>query len=157
MGRAEAVRQLTNARKQFCGLGTRKVKLLLNVRVRRCPLARALRLALEIEDASSVAKKYGGQWRYTYYEKKQHLIYELIGIFKEQGWMYGKQRSDGGYPRFIVYFELPGCEQISFHTDLDAEVQDYPHQWDGKQHSTLPKLERAIAQLLKLEVAHGNR
>jgi hypothetical protein len=36
-------------------------------------------------------------------------------------------------------------------------MPDYTKPWDGKQHSTLGKLEAAITQLLKLERAYANR
>jgi hypothetical protein len=148
MGRSEAVRRLTRAREQFCGLGTRKAKLQLNRRALTCPVARALRLALEIEDASSLGKKYGGEWSYAYYEKKNDLIHQLITHFQAQGWIFGKHKSDGAGPKWIVYFEIPGCEQLSFHADLDVDIPDYPREWDGKVHSTLDKLEAAIKEVL---------
>ena len=52
-----------------------------------------------------------------------------------------------------MYFELPGMEQISFHINLsDDELKNYPIKnypkyngtWDGKENSTLSKLEDAI-------------
>ena len=149
MGRSEAVRQLTRARDAFCGIGTRKAKLRLNKLALRSPIARAYRLALEIEDASTLGKKYGGEWSYYHYEKKHLHIHELIILCQEQGWIYGKHKSDAFGVQWIVYFELPGCEQISFHANLDCECPDYAGQWDGKQHSTLNKLEAAITELLK--------
>lgn len=148
MGRSEAVRRLKQARAEFCGLGTRKVKLHLNRLAPSSPVARAFRLALEIEDASSMAKKYGGEWKHAYYEKKHLLIHDLIILFDEQGWTYGKHESETYQTQFIIYFEIPNCEQISFHANLDCEVPDYPAAWDGKTHSTLNKLERAITELL---------
>jgi hypothetical protein len=149
MGRSDAVRRLSRARDGFCGMGTRRAKLQLNRRAKVCPIARALRLALEIEDASTLGKKYGSStWGYRSYEKKQTLIHELIELCKQQRWEYGKHRTSDGGPRYIVYFHLPHCEQISFHTDLNVEVPDYLKEWDGKVNSTLDKLEAVVSKLL---------
>lgn len=138
-------------------MGTRRVKLRLNRLSRTSATARAFRLALEIEDCSALGKKYGGAWSYTYYEKKHALIHELIILFGAHGWTYGKHQSDAFHTRWIIYFELPGCEQISFHANLECECPDYAGKWDGKVHSTLNKLECAITELLKSEVLPDER
>lgn len=148
MGRSYLVRQLSDARVGFCGVGTRKTKLQLNKLARVCVIAKALRLALEIEDASTLGKKYGfSKWGYRSYERKHALIHELIDLCKEQRWVYGKQKNRSSGPSWIIYFEIPGCEQISFHCDLSIEVPDYVREWDGKVNSTLNKLEAAISML----------
>jgi hypothetical protein len=149
MGRREAVRRLSSAREQFCGIGTRRTKLQLNKLSKICGEARAFRLALEIEDASTLGKKYGfSKWGYRSYERKQALLSELIELCQQEGWEYGRHRNQDFGPRWIVYFHLPHCEQISFHADLDIEIPDYLKEWDGKTNSTLDKLEAAISQLL---------
>lgn len=144
MSRRELVNLLSDARENFCGLGTRKIKIRLN----KCTddTAKAYRLALEIEDCSTLGKKYRGDWSDRSYWKKSKLIEQLIVLAKLNSWPYGKHRSDGFGPRWVVYFELPGCEQISFHTNLERPetVDDYSGEWDGKRNSTLKKLETAI-------------
>jgi hypothetical protein len=150
MSNKTSVRQLQKARDDFCGIGTRLAKLRLNRIGRTSILARAFRLALEIEDKSALGKKYRGEWSDRCYAEKTKLIHDLIRIFQQQGWTYGKHAS-GTYPRWIIYFEIPGCEQISFHTDLTIEVPDYPKEWDRKTNSTLGKLEAAIREFLKDE------
>lgn len=153
MARGELVRQLSTAREEFCGIGTKRAKLQLNQFAKSNVIALAFRIALEIEDCSTLGKKYHGKWSDHYYEKKQEKIIELMNLCAEQNWIYGKHNSDLSYPKFIIYFELPGCEQISFHTDLqNPEIPDYPKDWDGKRNSTLGKLEAAISEILKDKV-----
>lgn len=49
-----------------------------------------------------------------------------------------------------VYFELPGCEQISFHFEKKGfYCNHYDSIWDGKENSTLLKLEACIKNMLK--------
>lgn len=149
MSRRALVRQLESARDHFCGIGTRKVKLQLNRIGANDALARAFRLALEIEDCSTQGKKYGrSEWSDEKYREKTELIEKLCRLCEIEGWLYGKHFSDNWQTKHIVYFELPGCEQISFHTNLSIEIPDYPKQWDGKTHSTLQKLEAAITAFL---------
>ena len=153
MSRGVLVRQLESARDNFCGLGTRKVKFHLNRQGEKHPIARAFRLALEIEDCSTQAKKYRlSEWTTKKYKEKSELIEKLIRLCEIEGWRYGKHNSDNFQTKHIVYFELPGCEQISFHTNLRFEISEYPNQWDGKKQSTLPKLESAITKFLSEEI-----
>jgi hypothetical protein len=151
MSRKQSVRNLLAAREEFCGIGTKLAKLRLNKIAKTNPVAKALRLALEIEDCSTLGKKYAGEWSYEYYERKHKLIHELVEIFKEFGWTFGVHKSNTFGTSFIIYFEIPTCEQISFHTNLDVEVPEYPKEWDGKTNSTLAKLEAAIYQMLNPE------
>jgi hypothetical protein len=149
--RALLVESLVDKRTDFAGMGTRKAKLQLNRLKDSNPVARALRLALEIEDANIQAKKYSGKWRNRNYRKKEMLIGELCGVFKEQAWAgYGIQANKAAHPSHIVYFDIPGCEQISFHFS-PAKPNRYPEyhgEWDGKEFSTLDKLDRAARELL---------
>lgn len=154
MSRRVLVNQLTSARVSFAGIGTRAVKMKLNRLAKSDAVAKSLRLALEIEDCSTLGKKYFGDWSNHYYSKKSQLIHELIELFKTEGWLYGKHKSENFYPKWIIYFELqPTGDQISFHYDLDYpdQVPHYPHEWDGKRNSTLIKLEAAIIAYLDSE------
>ena len=76
------------------------------------------------------------------------MINELIKICQNNNYIFGYEKSDVKYPNSIIYFELPGMEQISFHINLsDDELKNYPKYngtWDGKENSTLSKLEDAI-------------
>lgn len=146
MSRSILVNQLTEARENFAGLGTRKTKLKLNAAAKTCPIAKAYRIALEIEDCSTLAKKYFGEWKETYYKKKYELILELIKLCQINKWTHGKHLSENYQTKHIIYFELPNCEQISFHCTLpkDIIIPEYQKAWDGKRNSTLTKIEQAI-------------
>ena len=109
----------------------------------------AYRIALEAEDKNITAKESYGKYVDKIYKEKERQIAALAELCKEHGWIYGKQESDVRNASHIVYFELPGCEQISFHTNLDVEgFPEYEKDWDGLECSTLPKLEKSILELL---------
>lgn len=142
MGNAERVRQLKSVRNQACGIGTRKLKLMLNRLMKTDPLALAARLAIEIEDANLTAKRYKfSRYQDSAYAKKEALMLDLIALFQHQGWKFGVHKSDRPETSHIIYFEIPGCEQISWHyTHKGDPLPIYPKEWDGKLNSTFPKL-----------------
>jgi hypothetical protein len=152
-----AVTLLNTARQHFCGIGTRRTKLSLNKLSRTSMFARALRVALEIEDQNLTAKKYhGGDIAgYTYdqiaYFKKHDGIMRLVEICTLEGWTFGIVESLTFDATHLIYFDLPGVEQISWHFSppSDHGLPEYDGVWDQKQKSTLRKLENAIQTLLK--------
>ena len=152
--RKDKVRVLIDARTGFAGIGTRKAKLALNKLAKTDPYAHALRIALEIEDANLTAKRYFGgdcggcTYTEIHYLKKVENIDTLIGIAKSQGWVFGVQSSCVFNTTHIVYFEIPGVGQVSWHYSPREPLPVYPGQWDEKEGSTLPKLEAAISKLL---------
>lgn len=143
MSNRTRVQALTMARNNACGIGTRRLKIRLNKLAATDPLALAARIALEIEDANLQAKRYPGKWRDRYYRKKGALIQELITLFKHQEWVFGVHPAR--FSRGVIYFEIPGCEQISYHYDHEGDpLPVYEKEWDGKEGSTLSKLFRFI-------------
>lgn len=152
----ERVRPLNIARHHFCGVGTRRTKLALNKLAKVSKYAKALRIALEVEDKNLTAKKYygGDIGGYSYsqvaYFAKNQGILQLIEICNSQGWMYGVQKAGVFGASHVIYFDFPGVEQISWHftPQTDHEFPIYPGIWDGKENSTLRKLEAAIAPLV---------
>ena len=149
--RSELISQLNNERTYMCGVGTRIVKLFLNKKIKEGDgIASLYRIAVEAEDSNIKAKKYFGEYRDKYYVDKMQYIILLISECKQrQDVVYGYQDNEASFPSHIMYFDLPGCEQISFHCSLPKELrQGIPHYdgvWDRKENSTYPKLERAIA------------
>lgn len=143
----ERIEDLKNKRKNFCGVGTNKVKRRLNKYIQKDNIAKAYRKALEIEDKNIQAKdnKFP-KYKDKIYQQKYHLIHDLIDICKENNYIYGKQNSDVRGIPYIIYFELPGCRQISFHTHIkeEYEIPDYEKEWDGEKNSVFKKLEEAI-------------
>jgi len=146
------INQLKSSRHQFCGIGTRKVKLRLNKLMKENPLAAALRVALEAEDNSIKAKaairKYGRGHDFvdSIYKNKEEQINQLLEICEDNGFNYGVRSSGDSYPPYIVYVDLPNTQQISYHTDVDKQFRNriYKGEWDGKQASTLPKIQKSI-------------
>jgi len=145
---------LVKARAEFAGMGTRKAKLALNKLAKTDPYAHALRTALEIEDVNLTAKRYfgGDCGGYSYaeiaYLKKGENIETLIGICQSQGWVFGVLPSDVSQTTHIIYFDIPGVGQLSWHYSPKGPLPDYLGQWDGLVGSTLTKLEAAIRTVL---------
>ena len=152
--RKQRVGKLIVARTEFAGMGTRKAKLRLNKLAKENVLARAIRTALEIEDANLSAKRYfgGDCGGFTYaqvnYARKCLGIEALIGIAKSEEWTFGVQPSDVGQTTGIIYFDIPGVGQVSWHYSPTEPLPVYPGAWDGQAGSTLPKLGVATAALL---------
>lgn len=137
---------LSCKREEMCGVGTRKVKLYLNKLIKEGDKkAEMYRKALEIEDANIMAKRYF-YYADTHYETKKKLINELIDLCEENDVIYGVQETDDYSCKHKIYFELPNCQQISFHNTFDNfyDLPKYKKEWDGQINSTLNKLEEAI-------------
>jgi len=149
---------LALARTQFAGVGTRKAKLALN-KLAADVYALALRVALEIEDVNLTAKRYcgGDCGGYTFseinYRKKRDHIDLLIDICKSAGWVFGVQPYSLFSTTHIIYFEIPGVGQLSWHYSPRETLPDYLGQPDGVKGSILLKLEAAISALLTGAIA----
>jgi hypothetical protein len=134
----------------FChGIGQRRIKLFLNACIKNGDeVAQMYRLALEVESVNLNAKKALKKYHSDYhsYDKKEACLRQLSDKCKQMSVVFGIQASTAPAARYVVYYELPGCEQISFHTN-EPEAAGWPHydgKWDGKKCSTLGKLEEAI-------------
>lgn len=149
----EAERRIADYDKRkesFChGIGLRKVKLFLNARIKEGDeKARLYRYALEAEGENLKAKKALHKYHSDYhaYDKKEYYICNLADICMRLSVPFGTQTSDAPAALYVVYYELPNCEQISFHTNAyEADSwPEYQGKWDGKKCSTMEKLENAI-------------
>ena len=85
--------------------------------------------------------------------KKSECIETLIEISKSQGWVFGVQPFDAIQTTHIIYFDIPGVGQVSWHYSPREPLPVYPGQWDGQEGSTLPKLAAAVSALLTGAVA----
>ena len=114
---AGLIRILEKKRETFCGIGTRKIKIRLNKLCDQSIDALLFRKALEIEDKNISAKKYQN-YRDKYYEEKGDLIEELIQFCIANNINVGYQEvEEQEYQTlYVVYFDFPNCEQISWHT-----------------------------------------
>ena len=73
-------------RESFCGVGTRKIKVFLNQKVKKGDkIAELLRVALELNDVNVSAKRYWGDYKRDYYSKKEDLIRDLNHLYRENG------------------------------------------------------------------------
>ena len=106
---------------------------------------------MEIEDKSISAKGSYGTYQEKIYKRKTELILALCELFKEKHWNYGIQKSEVPPTSHVVYFEMPNCEQISWHFTPEKELDfpKYKGEWDKKINSTLEKLEVVAAMLLE--------
>lgn len=144
------ISSLEDSRESFCGLGTRKVKLLLNKLAKAGDsIAKLFRTALELQDVNITAKIYFGEWRDHYYQRKEELIRELVDLCKTTpNVKYGYKNEVGPCTKQIIYFDLPGCGQISYHCNLTSSQKEsiplYAGQWDGEVDTAMEKLEEAI-------------
>lgn len=143
---------LHNKRETMCGIGTRKLKLFLNSLIKKGDkIAELYRVALETEDFNIKAKETTPYYKDKIYAKKHEYILKLIELCKAQGVKHGWRSSDVRKINSVVYFELPGMEQISFHSDLNQNEKSafpqYKGKWDGKMMSTLGKIEDAIMNI----------
>jgi len=142
---------LMKKRKDFATIGTNKAKRRLNKLSTNDDLAKALRIALEIEDKNILAKDAYGEYRNKIYNVKHKLILDLIEIFNNNPWEYGIEKSDNYSASHVIYFEIPGCEQISWHFNApkDVDFPKYNKKWDKKINSSLHKIENAVYNILK--------
>jgi hypothetical protein len=145
------IAELKKKREEFAGIGTNKAKRRLNKLAITDPLAKAVRLALEIEDKSISAKNSYGTYQEKIYKQKTKLILDLCQLFKEHNWTYGVQKSDVPPTTHVIYFDIPYCEQISWHftPNKDEDFPAYVGEWDKKRNSTIKKLEVVAARLLQ--------
>lgn len=140
--------QLDNMRDTMCGIGTRRLKLLLNKLIKGGDqLAQAYRISLELEDVNIQAKRSYGQYQDKIYEKKHKLLIELMDLCRAQKYVFGHQCCKGRGVNVIIYFELPYVDQISFHTyrpSIPINIPPYKKEWNGIDNHTLPALEAAL-------------
>jgi hypothetical protein len=143
------VGDLIDARTNFLGIGTNKTKRRLTKLSENDEIAKVVLIALYTEDANIMAKKYFGKYRNEQYNLKYNNILKLIDLFNNHtDWIYGIEKKNDYSTNAIIYFEIPGMEQISWHiylsNDIINKLPTYPNKWDCKVNSTLYKLENKI-------------
>lgn len=142
----QRIEKLIDKRVTFCGIGTNKIKRRLNKLSKHNYLAQIYRIALEAEDKNVQAKNVSFYYSDRVYAQKDELLKQLVELFRENNLIYGKTDSNIPGIHYILYFEIPNCEQISFHNNLPnpTMIPNYEKEWDGKENSTLDKLETGI-------------
>jgi len=144
------VEKLEYERDNFAGIGTNKAKRRLNKLSLTDPIAKAIRIALEIEDKNICAKDSYWKYKNKIYHQKYRLIIDLCELFKLQNWIYGIQKGQSHSTSHVIYFEIPGCKQISWHftPEMNKVFPDYVGKWDKKENATIGKLEVVAKKLL---------
>ncbi len=137
---------LESKRKNFAGIGLNKAKRRLNKIKDTNSIALALRLSLEIEDYN-IRAKFSGYYADRLYNMKSELLKKLAHCCVENNFIHGIQDSDTPPTKYVFYVEIPGCEQISWHCDNIGVSRKYSKEWDGKENSTLLKLESLFLKL----------
>ena len=97
------------------------------------------------------AKNSYGDYKEKIYNQKYNYIIKLCELFEQQKWIYGIQNSDIKMISHVIYFEIPDCEQISWHITLKefSKFPIYKKDWDNKKNSTIKKLEDITIKLLE--------
>jgi hypothetical protein len=93
---------------------------------------------------SSRAKQYPrGKWRRAAYDVKSWSMGELARLLTEHasqlsirwGWKSDPDVVFGAADSYVLYIDLPGCGQCSFHSPARGSGPDYPGEWDGQRRS----------------------
>ncbi len=140
---------LSNKRKNMCGIGTRKVKLFLNKQIKLGDKnAELYRKILEIEDVNIQAKETSYYYQDKVYREKEALLKELVELCQQNNVTFGYQHANNYSTFYLLYFELPDLQQISFHCNLPKDyiekLPKYEKDWDGLVNSTLDKIEQTL-------------
>ncbi len=143
-------RELDEAYRDFCGEGLHRVREVLESL--GSPRAEAYLRAIDVEVTNRRAKrKMGKDSARALYRKKRERISDLVGHCLREGYpVFRSEVRDCGQPH-ILYVYLPGCEQLSWHCNLNGHpsLPEHPGEWDGKNYATLKKLETAVLGLLR--------
>jgi len=90
---------------------------------------------------SSRAKDYHrGKWRRAAYDVKEWSLSEVSRILSGQnviswGWKQDPDVLFGEEPSHVLYVDLPGFGQCSFHSPTRGSGPDYQGEWDGQHNS----------------------
>lgn len=94
----------------------------------------AVRL-LQASKASARAKAYRGKWVRVAYDKKDWAISELCRALVAEpdvvpSWGWARDPKAIGFED-VLYVDIPGAGQVSFHTSYRKDGPDYAGAWDG--------------------------
>ena len=152
-------RNLDEAYKHFGGSKLYTVLERLREAAETSLLAEAYLIALQAEIANRRAKKHKGDMQRDLYSKKTFFLYDLIHHCLAHGYRIEQDKAhDVGGPSKVLYCYLPGCEQLSWHCSLThKDLPDAVEEWDGKNFSTLRKIEAGLKEVLPscLEVSEN--
>jgi hypothetical protein len=132
---------MTNVRSIYDGSDGGATKALYDQLMNLGPAGKIAMNLLRACKASARAKKYrGGNSRGSYkaqaYDKKDWSIGELCRALRDHcadlGFVWGWARDEKAIGfEDVLYVELPGHGQVSFHNQSRRDGPDYPDAWDG--------------------------
>lgn len=82
------------------------------------------------------------------YKRKSEAVAEACQLAPVAGTTFGWRKDGGGVVPWVVYFELPGIGQASFHSPERGAGPDYSGVWDGLKGSTPGRITKAIKVVL---------
>jgi hypothetical protein len=104
------------------------------------PLGAVAVALFRAQKRSTAAKRYRrGNWKSAAYDVKDWSMGELCKALSAHGqnhgitwgWKQDPEMVRRGDPHsWVMYVDLPGFGQVSFHTDNRKEGPDYPGEWD---------------------------
>jgi hypothetical protein len=114
---------------------------------------------MRAQKTSSRAKVYRGrQYRNASYETKNYSLDQLCVALEKDScgikWGFGSDDNTPGFV-WVVYADLPGIGQVSFHTDHRGDSLRWPNYdgiWDGAKGMSESRILEFCDAVLKLEV-----
>jgi hypothetical protein len=93
---------------------------------------------------STAAKRYrGSRYRNAAYEAKNWSLIETCRILLSDShrvtWGWGRDPKTPGF-EWVLYVDLPGGFQVSFHSAVRLSGPEYPGEWDGQPEMSEPRI-----------------
>lgn len=113
----------------------------------------AINLFRALKASERAKTKYRGKWVRIAYEKKNWAISNLAEVLGQHAaglqitWGWGHDPKAIGY-EWVLYVDLPGAGQISFHTAQRLPGPDHPTGWDRAIRQGPERLARWAGGLL---------
>ena len=140
LARAKAVEAGLSARHVYEGSDGALTRRFLSELLKRGPAGLVAALLFRAQKSSRRAKCYGRtSYRSLAYDRKGESLKELTAALAEHGASlgirFGWGRDEGSFNPWVLYVELPGIGQVSFHSPDRFDGPDYPVEWDGARAS----------------------
>lgn len=139
-------------RENFCGVGTRRIKIMLNNIIKKGNEEALLyRLGLEIEDRIFTIQETNEYCQKLIIAQKQQIMKQLVVLCKKKKLNCGIYEAD---EKRILCYELPDTEQLSFELDESEGIEfpKYDGMWDGKLNTTFEKIEKVLVLKFSNEI-----
>ena len=105
-------------------------------------------LMLIAQKASARAKKYRGKNRQRSYDRKLQAMDNLCSHLTDTKYRWGWGTDPEASCNWVLYVELPGIGQVSWHSPIRLDGPDSSEKWDGTHNSELRIIKFARLLLL---------